>query len=56
MATYSFIRFLLEEHGGWSRLRKAVDGLVSGDSIGKAIDSAYRESLVDLENEWMDKL
>lgn len=56
MASYSFIRFLLEEHGGWSRLRKAVDGLVSGESIGKAIDSAYRETLVDLENEWMDEL
>jgi tetratricopeptide (TPR) repeat protein len=56
LASYSFIRFLLEEHGGWSRLRKAVDRLVSGESVGMAIDSAYRESLVDLENEWMDKL
>jgi tetratricopeptide (TPR) repeat protein len=53
LVSYSFIRFLLEDHGGWSRLRKAVDGLVSGESIDKAIDSAYREPLVDLENEWM---
>lgn len=56
LASYSFIHHLLEERGGWSKVRKTMGELSSGEGFIQAIESAYRRSLEDLEDEWIEEL
>ena len=52
-ASFSFVRFLIEEHGGWSRLRRLIDRLIDGNSMKDAFKSTYRRTLDDVEEDWL---
>ena len=56
MASYSFSRYLLDEWGGWSRIRKTVSEIVSGKPFEEALSKTYRRSLEELESGWMQGL
>ncbi|MCA9448625.1 MAG: hypothetical protein KC931_15995, partial [Candidatus Omnitrophica bacterium] len=51
--SFSFMRYLIEEHGGWSRLRRLIDRLTDGDSMTEAFKSTYRRTLSEIEEDWL---
>ena len=56
LASYSFLHYLLEERGGWARVRKTVGELAAGNGLPQAFESAYRRTLEELEDEWIESL
>jgi tetratricopeptide (TPR) repeat protein len=56
LASFSFVHRLIEEEGGWARVRKVVDQLSRGNGMDSSIQNAYRKSLVELEDVWIQDL
>lgn len=51
--SFSFVRYLIEEEGGWPRMRRVIDRLVAGDSVDQAFQSVHRRSLAEMEEKWL---
>lgn len=54
LESFLFVRFLIEDKGGWPKARRLIEAIGDGESIEDAFSTAYRKSLVDLESEWVN--
>jgi hypothetical protein len=54
LESFLFVNHLLENEGGWSRVRSLVSHLSDGVTLADAFKKAYRKTLEELENRWLE--